>query len=262
MIPLLLVTGKFLYDVNKAINIDEKARAKMQSAYLNEEESRILINQKSEEVNIALKKVIQRKVGTLSCFRKFVELYQKIITIDFPEKERKKALLNLPVKKEEFIKLQQMVAVPKRELTDSEELIILLKGGLGGSMIKDSEIFLSQANQQMRTANIVHDQAVNLAKSMDILIKKCNGISAIISQLNLLLSKSIVKSQFLISERGTDHRKYTQEDRVVLMTSMNLADALKKIYDAPVITKDGNITQEMEYTMDLGRKYIQAIQKL
>ena len=126
-------------------------------------------------------------------------------------------------------------------------------------MIEDSDRFLSQARKQLSAANVVQKEAENLAQSMDILIDKCNGISTLIAQLNFLFAKSIQNSSEIIARLGNEPSNYTQENRDVLMTCMNMADALKKICDAPVITPNGDITKEMERTVQLGKKYAQEI---
>ena len=158
--------------------------------------------------------------------------------------------------------MQNMAVIPSRELTDSENLVLLFKGGIGKCMIEDSERFLSQARKQLSAANVVQQQAENLAQSMDILIGKCNGISTLIAQLNFLFAKSIQNSKEIIAKRGNEPSNYTQADRDVLMTCMNLADALKKICDAPVITPNGDITKEMEQTVQLGKKFAREINAL
>ena len=76
MLPVLIGAGvvKLLYDVNKSSNMDEAARKKIQKAFQRQSDAQILIQHKSEETNAALSKVIQRKIGTLSNFRRFVDI--------------------------------------------------------------------------------------------------------------------------------------------------------------------------------------------
>lgn len=66
----------------------------------------------------------------------------------------------------------------------------------------------------------------------------------------------------MIEARGSDPRNYSQADRDVLMTCMNLVDALKKIVDAPVVTDNGALTQEIMATIQMGKEYADAIKKI
>ena len=89
MWPLIVAgvaAGKFLSDLsdlNKACNMDEDSRKRMKKAFQRETDARLLVKQKSQEFESALGRIIQRKRGTISNFRRFVDLYQKIIEIDF-----------------------------------------------------------------------------------------------------------------------------------------------------------------------------------
>lgn len=268
MWPLIVAgvaAGKFLSDLsdlNKACNMDEDSRKRMKKAFQRETDARLLVKQKSQEFESALGRIIQRKRGTISNFRRFVDLYQKIIEIDFQAEKREDLLALVPLKQEDIAYLHQMVIVPKREFTDSEVLMSLLKGGLGRSMLDDSKQAQSESFKQLRAARVVYAQAENIAKGVDIMVDQCSVISEVIARLNLLLAKSIQHSQDLIEARGSDPRNYSQADRDVLMTCMNLVDALKKIVDAPVVTDNGALTQEIMATIQMGKEYADAIKKI
>lgn len=257
-----LMVGKFVYDLNKSCNMDEDSRRRMMKAFQRETDARLLVKQKSQELEAALERIVQRKLGTLSNFRRFVDLYQKIIEIDFQAEKRKDLLAIIPLKQEDIAYLQQMVIIPKREFTDSEVMMSLLKGGLGRSMLDDSKQLQAESRKQLRAAGVVYSQAENIAKAIDIMVEKCSSISAVIAKLNLLLAKTIRNSEALIEEKGNEPGRYTQADRDVLMICMNLVDALKKIVDAPVVTKDGELTKEIMATIEMGQKYADAVKQI
>ena len=75
------------------------------------------MKQKSQELEAALGRIVQRKRGTLSNFRRFVDLYQKIMDIDFQAEKRQPVLAVIPLNEEDFAGLQQMVLIPKRAFT-------------------------------------------------------------------------------------------------------------------------------------------------
>ena len=230
-----LVVGKFMYDLNKACDMDEDSRRRMRKAFQRETEARLLVKQKSQELEAALGRIVQRKRGTLSNFRRFVDLYQKIMDIDFQAEKRQ---------------------------PDSEVLMSLLKGGLGRSMLDDAEQFRSQSVKQLRAAGVVYAQAENMARAIDIMVGQCDTISEVIAHLNFLLAKTIRTSEVLMEAKGRDPGRYTRADRDVLMTCMNVVDALKKIVDAPVVTRDGQLTEAIMTTIRMGREYAAAVKKI
>lgn len=257
-----LVVGKFMYDLNKACDMDEDSRRRMRKAFQRETEARMLVKQKSQELEAALGRIVQRKRGTLSNFRRFVDLYQKIMDIDFQTEKRQPVLAVISLKEEDFAGLQQMVLIPKRAFTDSEILMSLLKGGLGRSMLDDAEQFRSQSVKQLQAAGVVYAQAENMARAIDIMVGQCDTISEVIAHLNFLLAKTIRTSEGLMEAKGRDPGRYTRADRDVLMTCMNVVDALKKIVDAPVVTRDGQLTEELMTTIRMGREYAAAVKKI
>ena len=256
-----LIVGKFIYDLNKACNMDEDSRRRMMMAFQRETEARLLVRQKSQELEAALERIVQRKWGTLSNFRRFVDLYQQIIEIDFQAEKRKGELALIPLKKDYVDGLQRMAIIPKGQCTDSEVMMSLLKGGLGRSLLDDAEQFRAESVKQLRAAGVVYGQAEIISIAIDIKIGQCETISSVIAGLNLLLAKTIRTSEALIEERGSDPDRYTREDRDVLMTCMNVVDALKKIIDAPVVTRDGQLAQEIMTTIRLGKAYAEAVKK-
>ena len=257
-----LIVGKFIYDLNKACNMDEDSRRRMMKAFQRETEARLLVKQKSQELEAALGRIVQRKRGTLSNFRRFVNLYQKIMEIDFQAEKRKGAFVLIPLKKDYVDWLQRMAIIPKGQFTDSEVMMSLLKGGLGRSLLDDAEQFRAESVKQLRAAGVVYDQAESIAKAIDIMVNQCETISSVIAGLNLLLAKTIRTSEALIEARGSDPNRYTRADRDVLMTCMNVVDALKKIVDAPVVTRDGQLAQEIMTTVRLGKAYAEAVKKI
>lgn len=138
----------------------------------------------------------------------------------------------------------------------------LLKGGLGRSLLDDAEQFRAESVKQLRAAGVVYDQAENIAKAIDIMVNQCETISSVIAGLNLLLAKTIRTSEALIEAKGSAPNRYTRADRDVLMTCMNVVDALKKIVDAPVVTRDGQLAQEIMTTVRLGKVYVEAVKKI
>lgn len=69
--------------------MDEDSRKRMKKAFQRETDARLLVKQKSQEFESALGRIIQRNEALFQ-FRRFVDLYQKIIEIDFQAEKRER----------------------------------------------------------------------------------------------------------------------------------------------------------------------------
>ncbi len=54
----------------------------------------------------------------------------------------------------------------------------------------------------------------------------------------------------IINTSGTDCSKYTQEQKNVVAASMSVAKAIKSVLDTPLLTEDGELTDESKKVAD------------
>lgn len=48
----------------------------------------------------------------------------------------------------------------------------------------------------------------------------------------------------IIETSGTDFSKYSNEEKAIVAANLSLAKAVKAILDTPILTEDGNLTEE------------------
>lgn len=63
----------------------------------------------------------------------------------------------------------------------------------------------------------------------------------------------------IIKERGTDFRKFTDEEKKIVASAMSLAGAIKAVLDTPILDDDGNLTKESGLVIESTQKKIEAI---
>lgn len=65
-------------------------------------------------------------------------------------------------------------------------------------------------------------------------------------RLNSLFEPLVYEMKQIISERGTDYRIFSSEEKAVIAEAMTLAGTIKSVLDTPILDKEGNLTRESE----------------
>ena len=74
--------------------------------------------------------------------------------------------------------------------------------------------------------------------------------------MNALFVKSIQKTNDTIDRNGLDVKKYSEYDKGILMTCVNIALAMTDIIDIPVIDENGTLCKTAEEMITKGEQYI------
>lgn len=246
--------------------LDEKARKKLTRAYEKQFEAEEIIKRKEEETDNSMIKLANRKRAILSTsINDFIEVYSKIKKINFVETDGIKELdkkLQLP---ENVGHMNQMISVNKAAVKWSDEDVVkafLISGVIGAAFAKDSKKNLKIANAQMKVANVAYSQAQTIKVTLDGIIQMCDNFSELLSNMNFLFVKSIRNSNRIIEGKGYDKSLYSEEDRKVLMTCMNIAVVVKELIDVPILDEEGEIAQKAVESLQTGNKYFQEIREI
>ena len=250
------------YKTDQACKIDERTRKRYAQAYSKQEEARELLEKQKYAANQALIKVVNRKRGILmSSMKDFLEVYEKILKINFIEGDGIKELSSKTIIPEEMSIIRTFSQNAVKPMNDKEILWSLFKGGIGGCMVKDSERNLSMANAQMKLANVAYAEAEAISVSLDVIIDKSNRIAEMLMNLNLFFVKGINHTSNIIEKNGYSRLNYSQDDRKALMSCINIADAIKKIIDAPMFDKNGELAIETAKVIEIGNNLIGQLEK-
>jgi hypothetical protein len=255
------IVGKLIYDVNKTIKIDEQTQKKYTKAYERRIAAERLKHEKHIQVDNSLRRVANRKKAILSTsMPDFLDIYEKIMKINFVPGDGILELDKNIMAPAEISQIRGMTVTAISPMTDKELVISYLLKGLGGAMVDDSKRNLAMASSQMKVSNVIYSQAETYAVASDAIIERSNRIATLLARMDLLFFKSIQTSNEVIIKNGFSRKKYTSDDRKVLMTCINLADAIKKILDAPLIDENGKITQESFEALQVGNEYLQELE--
>lgn len=248
----------FMSSIIKSCNMDERALKKYSRAFEKNEEAKLMVKDKAEFTDKRLVNVLKKKKAIMNnTFPKFVDVYSQIQKIDLGESNNVLDKFSSSGVVNKIAKLQSLSIELKKNFTNKEFLCSLFN-----IVTKDSERFLSAASSQLRAANVVYSQAESICTVYDSIIARADRISDLLVKMNFLFIKSIEEMGKTIDKNGLDVRQYSDYDKGVLMTGVNLAAAIADIINVPVVTDQGEIPEEALKTIEIGEKYINQINEV
>lgn len=228
-----------------------------------------LANQKKNEqkqlMEQSLDKLANRKRGILTTsIKNFIDVYEKIMKINFEEGEGIKELTKDIKTVAEIKDMKNYIStITGNKLTTNQEIATyFLKGGISGIIKKESEMNLSVANMRRRQAQMLEAQTNTFVIISEAVIKRADKISDILAKLNLLFMKSIKYTSEIIDKKGWDRKNYTKQDKEALMNCINFASAIKNIIDSRLFDENGEIAEESEKAINIGNDYLNKINSI
>lgn len=251
--------AKTFYSANKSLKMDERALKKYAKAFERSEEAELLVRKKAEFADKRLMNVAKKKRAIVqSTVPKFVDVYSKIQKIELGNK----TVVNEIATRDNVRKLAVLDVLSvsaKKGFTDKELVCGLIIKGFGKLMEMDSERYLSAANSQMRAANVIYSQSESIGAVYDAIVARADRISNLLMAMNALFIRSINETSLTIDKNGLDVRKYSEYDKGVLMTCVNIAVAMADIINVPVVTSEGSIPETAMETIVTGEKYLEKM---
>lgn len=267
IIPIAVAAGlaHTFYGADKSMKMDERALSKYAKAFEKSAEAARMVHEKEKLADKRLNNVVRKKRAVIeNSFPLFAEVYEVIQKVIL--KDSANAYHDLTIWKEgELAQVNSMALSVRKDFTDKELVCGVLTKGIGGMMIKQSEAYLSAANNQMRAANVASSQAESICLVYDALIEKADRVANVIAQLNTLFVKSIKETQRVIQmneESNRSYHEYSVFDKEVLVNCANFAKGMSEVVKVPVITEKGEITVGAEELIRKGEERIMQMNHL
>lgn len=122
----------------------------------------------------------------------------------------------------------------------------------------------ASANNDIADANIA--KAIKYMNAMKVAASACIGIrkraamfNRFLLSLNTVFEPLVYEMTQIISQRGTDFRKYSDDEKKVVAEAMAMAGAIKSILDTPILDEDGNLTSESDNVVELTRQRLEEV---
>lgn len=247
---------KTIYSANKSMKMDDEALKKYAKAFEKNEEAIALVKKKAEFADKRLMNVAKKKRAIVqNTVPKFVDVYSQIQKIEL---ENMSMVNEIAIRNNvrKLAALEILSVSVKKDFTDKEFVCGMITKGFGKMMEMDSERYLSAANTQMRAANVVYSQSESIGAVYDAIVARADRISNLLMAMNALFIKSINETSLIIEKNGLAVRNYSEYDKGVLMTCVNIAAAMSDIIDVPVVDEKGQIREAAMEMIVTGENYL------
>ena len=101
-----------------------------------------------------------------------------------------------------------------------------------------------------------------MAEVYDMIIGRADRISNILMRLNVLFMASIQQTDKTIQKNGLDIRNYTEYEKGVLMTCVNIAVAMADMMNIPVLDEGGQLSEKAAGMIASGEAYLDKMQSV
>ena len=264
MIVNLIALAGLFYQVDKSMKIDEEATKKNIKAFTKAANAQNKLEKCHENVFNKLSVNAKRKNGILTCHLKmFQEQYKVIRKIQF---KKGKGIEELEKIDEIQGKLNQYVTLPAvasgKVMTDSQLMVsFVLRGGIGGLMIKDSEMNMKLASRNVSQANAISAQIDSICIALNGIAKHTEIITELLEKLGMLYMKSIKNISEILKKNGTDSDKYSEQDIDAINISLLMTKLIYRIINTPLIDENGMIEKESVKVIQEGQQLLDSIGK-
>lgn len=255
---------RLINNMIKADRNNERADLINIKSFNKEEESNQLIRELEEKMSLSLDKLANRKRGILiTSMKDFIEIYEKIKKIEFQESDGIRELYSSNEIESKFKELESMIYV-KGETLNTKQMIstMIIKGGISGLILKESEINMEIARTRKKIADVLVAHNENISITYDSIHKQSERIARLLAELNVLFTKSLKESKIIIDKNGNDRKKYSKYEKICIMNCINFAYTLKKIIDSKLIDSNGKLASSAIEAIKIGESYINEVNKM
>lgn len=118
---------------------------------------------------------------------------------------------------------------------------LLLAGGIFGAKSKEK---LNNAYSNLSEARKLEEELKTAGIELDIIGKKADQLNELLIKLAKQFNYTVGKMEYVV-EKEVDWKKYSNEDRKIVVIAAKYAQIVKGIIDMPLLTKDGILTTEV-----------------
>lgn len=231
---------------------------------------RELYDQQSKTLK-SMEKLANRKRGILlTSIDEFIQVYEKIMTINFTESDGIKQLNDANYSSVAISELRTMVVTSGYSMDTSQTISTFLVGTITGGLIggfsniiaKEAELNVVAAKMRKKQAAVASSQAETIKVALDAIYQRSERLAKLLAQMNLLFRKSIQNTSYIVDKNGRDRLNYSIDEKQGIRNCLNFADAVKKVLDAPLIDEEGDLTKKSIEAIQAGEEFLSQISSI
>ncbi len=121
----------------------------------------------------------------------------------------------------------------------------------------------ASANREESRANLKKSYKYEEeVKTVQVLCKairmRANMFERLLIKLDAIFEPLTESLAQIVKTRGTDFSQYSKEEKAIVAANLSVAKAVKAVLDTPILTEDGNLTDESEAIVEPVQKMIAA----
>ncbi len=124
----------------------------------------------------------------------------------------------------------------------------------------------AKASKNLDVTNANWAKAKEFEEEMKAAADVCNGIrrrsamfNRFLIRLQTVFDPMLYEMTQIIKEKGTDFRKFNDDEKKCVASAMSMAGAIKAVLDTPILDDDGNLTKESRTIIESTQKKVEAI---
>lgn len=250
------------YNMNKSLKMDDQTLKNYAEAFEKSGQAFDMVWEKRNYAEIRLGNVVKKKKGIISnSVPKFVEVYKKIQRVKIESSDCIEEIAwNRTI--DDFKLVSAYEISRNKDFSDVVLITGVLFKGIPGMIKMDSERKLAASNNQLSMANLQYEQAKQVCIVYDAIVSQADRISDLLARMNILFLKVIEQTERTIEENGYNVKNYTDYDKGILMTCVNVALALSDLINIPVIDENGVISKEAKRMLQVGEQSLKEMSRL
>ena len=131
----------------------------------------------------------------------------------------------------------------------------MVLGGLvaGPALLVMGLVIGTKAGKALEKAKTNHAEAVETVAQLDAASFQCEAIRrrtymfySLLARLDAYFVPLVYQMEDILKNEGDDYRAYTPESKKVVASAASMAGSIKAVLDTPLLTEDGELTEESE----------------